>query len=76
MSWVKFYGSDNEHPGYSDLATGNRHLFNVVNMVRNSDIWNDTLIIVTHDEFGGRYDHVPPPTIDQFGPGKVIDRYL
>jgi phospholipase C len=29
--------------------------------VRNSEYWEDSLIVVTYDEHGGRWDHVPPP---------------
>ena len=38
----------------------------------------DTLIVVTYDEFGGQWDHVPPPgqgrpgVHDAFGPGTRI----
>lgn len=71
VSWIKFYGLENEHPGYSDLVTGNTHLANVVKKIQESDIWKDTVIIVTHDEFGGRFDHVPPPVVDEFGPGII-----
>ncbi len=31
------------------------------NAVRNSPQWNQTLFIITFDEHGGFYDHVPPP---------------
>lgn len=33
----------------------------VYNAVRNSPQWNTTLLIITFDEHGGFYDHVPPP---------------
>ena len=41
---------------------------------------DDTLVVVTYDEFGGQWDHVPPPgkhsptkgAHDQFGPGTRI----
>lgn len=73
VSWVKFYGIENEHPGYADLVDGNVHLANTVNRIKASSAWANSLIIVTHDEFGGRFDHVPPPVVDEFGPG-TIDR--
>src|SRR5262249_28072936 len=48
---------------------------------------NDTLIIVTYDEFGGQWDHVPPPpygrrthkekaAADAWGPGTRIPALL
>jgi phospholipase C len=32
----------------------------------------DTLIIITYDEFGGRWDHVAAPVMDQWGPGARV----
>ena len=34
-----------------------------------SDHWKDTAIFVTWDDYGGFYDHVPPPQVDDFGFG-------
>jgi len=36
----------------------------VYEAVRKSPKWNSTLMIVTYDEHGGLYDHVPPPMKD------------
>jgi phospholipase C len=35
----------------------------VVNAIGTSHYWKDTAIIITWDDWGGWYDHVPPPTI-------------
>ena len=32
-------------------------------------MWKDTAIFVTWDDYGGFYDHVPPPQVDDFGFG-------
>jgi phospholipase C len=37
------------------------HLVNLIKAIVNGPNGNDTLIIVTYDEFGGSWDHVPPP---------------
>jgi len=34
-----------------------------------SDMWKDTAIFLTWDDYGGFYDHVPPPQVDDFGFG-------
>ena len=44
----------------------------LVNAVQNSPYWNDTAIIITYDEHGGRWDHVAPPVIDRWGPGSRV----
>ena len=32
-------------------------------------MWKDTAIFLTWDDYGGFYDHVPPPQVDDFGFG-------
>lgn len=61
VSFIKPLGPDNEHPGYAGLLRGQQHVADIVAAVQNSDYWEDTLIIVTYDEHGGRWDHVTPP---------------
>jgi len=69
VSFIKPLGPDNEHPGYSDLLRGERHVGDLVRAVENSPAWPGTVIVVTYDEHGGRWDHVAPPVADRWGPG-------
>ena len=69
VSFIKPLGPDNEHPGYATLQNGQLHVTDLVNAVMSSPAWAETAIIITYDEHGGRWDHVPPPTIDRWGPG-------
>jgi len=41
----------------------------IVNAVMRSRYWKETVIILTWDDYGGFYDHVPPPQVDKYGPG-------
>ncbi len=41
----------------------------VIDSIMNSSAWNSTAIILTFDDYGGYYDHVVPPGIDQAGSG-------
>jgi phospholipase C len=41
----------------------------IVSAIGSSQYWKDTAIFVTWDDWGGWYDHVAPPKIDQNGPG-------
>lgn len=52
---------NSEHPNY-DVALGEQFLHDVYYTLYGSAIWNNTLLIITYDEHGGCYDHVPPPT--------------
>jgi len=68
----KPYGDYNEHPGYTDTLSGDKHTAEVIEKIRKSPLWKGTVIVVTYDENGGFWDHVPPPKIDQWGPGTRV----
>jgi phospholipase C len=61
VAFVKPIGADNEHPGYADLLRGQQYVATLVKAVQDSSVWKDSVIIITYDEGGGRWDHVPPP---------------
>lgn len=69
VSFVKPLGPQNEHPGYADLLSGESHVMDLINAVRSGPDWPTTAIIITYDEHGGFWDHVPPPVVDRWGPG-------
>jgi phospholipase C len=52
-------GTDYHPPSF--VGAGEEFLLNVFTALRNSPQWKDMLFIVTFDEHGGTYDHVPPP---------------
>ena len=72
VSFVKPLGPDNEHPGYAALMRGQVHVADLVRRIRSSAAWNDTVIVITYDEHGGRWDHVAPPVVDRWGPGSRV----
>jgi acid phosphatase len=84
VSFVKPYGADNEHPGYASEANGSDHLVDLLKAVTTGPQAEDTLVVVTYDEFGGQWDHVSPPGAgsstkgvrDAFGPGTRIPALL
>lgn len=51
---------NSQHPNY-DVAAGEQLIRDVYEAVRTGPGWNDTLLLITYDEHGGNYDHVPPP---------------
>ncbi len=72
---VVFYkpiGQYNEHPGYTNITDGDRHLAGLVAKLQHSPAYRDMLIIITWDENGGQWDHVPPPRRDNWGPGTRV----
>jgi phospholipase C len=80
VSFVKPLGEENEHPGYTSESAGSNHLVDLLRAIEGSACAKDTLVIVTYDEFGGQWDHVPPPgqgsatpgPHDKWGPGSRI----
>ncbi len=58
-SWASTGNS--QHP-VGDVALGEQLINDVYYAVYNGKAWEDTLLIITYDEHGGCYDHVPPPS--------------
>ena len=84
VSFVKPYGAENEHPGYASANSGSKHLVDLIKAVEEGPAADDTLVVITYDEFGGQWDHVSPPgpgsstpgPYDAFGPGTRIPAVL
>jgi phospholipase C len=62
VSWVVPSGQASDHADIND-GSGPSWVASVVNAVGNSSYWAHTAIIITWDDWGGWYDHVPPPSI-------------
>lgn len=52
--------SGDDHP-FADVRTGDAFLAEVFHALASGPEWNSTVLIVTYDEWGGFFDHVPPP---------------
>ena len=62
VSWVIPKGQASDHPG-SNKGLGPSWVASIVNTIGDSQYWADTVIFVTWDDWGGWYDHVPPPAV-------------
>ena len=75
VSWVIPSGHNSDHPGGNGVTGGPSWVASIVNAIGNSSYWPNTAIIVTWDDWGGFYDHVPPPAVlencSQWGCGYV-----
>jgi phospholipase C len=70
VSWL-VTGVGAEHPPNS-TCLGENWSVKQLNAVMNGPDWNTTAVFVTWDDYGGFYDHVPPPGLDQFGLGPRV----
>jgi len=68
VTWVTPRFPLSDHPEYS-MCWGENWTTRIVNAVMRSPEWKSTAIFITWDDYGGFYDHVPPPQVDGFGFG-------
>ncbi|HET7831121.1 MAG TPA: alkaline phosphatase family protein [Candidatus Limnocylindrales bacterium] len=64
-----------EHPPGS-VRAGQRFVQTLINAIIRSQYWGDTAFTWTYDDWGGWYDHVPPPQVDQYGLGFRVPSLL
>jgi phospholipase C len=70
VTWVTPVFGQSDHPKFqSSLCEGESWATEVINAIMQSPMWPETAIFLTWDEWGGFYDHVPPPQVDEFGLG-------
>jgi phospholipase C len=79
VSWITPSQMVSEHPP-ALISNGQAWVTNTINAVMRSPQWDSTAIFLTWDDWGGFYDHVVPPRVDENGhglrvPGLVIRPY-
>jgi phospholipase C len=68
VSWVTPDGANSDHPQQNcKCDKGPSWVASIVNKIGESNYWKTTAIVVVWDDFGGFYDHVPPPFYDDQG---------
>jgi phospholipase C len=58
--WLVPQDTNSEHPPFN-ICSGENWTIGHINAVMSSPEWAHTAILFTYDDFGGWYDHVPPP---------------
>src|SRR5947209_2512484 len=79
VSWVVPNGRVSEHPP-ALVSLGQSYVTRLINAIASGPDWNSTAIFLSWDDWGGFYDHVRPPVVDENGyglrvPGIVISPY-
>ena len=67
VTWIVPAFNNSDHPGAP--AQGPDWVGDIVNAIGASKYWNSTTIFIAWDDWGGFYDHVPPPQTDDMGLG-------
>jgi len=71
VSWICPNGEHSEHPP-SEISAGQTYVTGLINAIMKSPDWNSTVIFLAWDDWGGFYDHVPPPKVDKNGYGMRV----
>jgi phospholipase C len=79
VSWVVPENKVSEHPP-ANISTGESYVTDLINAAMQGPEWDSTAIFLAWDDWGGFYDQVVPPVVDQNGyglrvPGLVISPY-
>jgi phospholipase C len=69
VSWIIGAPGGDEHPPKNIQAGEASVADDIVNKLGDSGYWGGVAVFVTYDDYGGFYDHVAPPQVDQFGYG-------
>jgi phospholipase C len=72
VSWICpfFENPLSDHPAFKGgTRTAMAYVTGLVNAVQQSPNWNSSAVFVCWDDWGGYYDHVPPPHVDDYGYG-------
>ncbi|MGA7342580.1 MAG: alkaline phosphatase family protein [Terracidiphilus sp.] len=67
VTWIVPDWTHSDHPGSG--SEGPDWVASIVNAIGSSQYWDSTAIFIAWDDWGGWYDHVDPPKMDEMGPG-------
>jgi phospholipase C len=77
VSWVVPDFAVSDHPtragfGNASVCVGENWTVDHVNAIMQGGNWPSTIVVILWDDFGGLYDHVPPPSVDTYGLGPRV----
>ncbi len=77
VSWLipSFARGWDEHPP-ADVSVGMGIQQELITALRESPLWDSSAFLLTYDEHGGYFDHIPPPQLDAFGLGIRVPMWV
>ena len=74
VSYMVSSSASEAPPG--DPQAGQRQVQQITNALAMSQYWKSSAFMLTYDQWGGQYDHVAPPQVDQYGYGFRVPTLL
>ncbi len=74
VSYVVVLGAS-EHPG-TNIQLGEKATRSLIQALMQSTSWTSSAVLLSYDDWGGWYDHVPPPQVDAYGYGFRVPALL
>ncbi len=75
VSWIAPSVAESEHPD-ALVSAGQTYVTRTINEIMHSSSWSSTAIFVAWDDWGGFYDHVVPPKVDENGYGLRVPAFM
>jgi phospholipase C len=72
VTWLIPPTPESDHPDLGNFCDGRNWTVRMLNAIMQSPQWKRTAVVLTWDDFGGFYDHVPPPHVDIYGMGPRV----
>lgn len=69
VTWIVPDWGYSDHAGAAATKQGPDWVGSIVNEIGASKFWDNTVIFISWDDWGGWYDHVVPPRVDAMGLG-------
>lgn len=78
VSYIIPSGASEHPPG--NVQSGEKFVRGLIQELMRSTSWSSSAFMITYDDWGGWYDHVPPPQVDDYGygfrvPGLLVSPY-
>jgi phospholipase C len=72
VAWYKPLDVDSDNAGEGSMLVAEQRIVRMIEAVKASKVWPRTAIVISWDDYGGFFDHVPPPVIDRWGPSNRV----